>query len=141
MAKDSDMTAARRAAPARTDWIVERLESWGRWQQIGSNPYHSASSLLIDPDHQGPLRAYIPVLPVECEQTHEAVMKQPCQLQEVAAALYVRDWDRPSLARHLGVTVRHVGRLHEMLRNGVLFCLENQRVKAPPLQVVMKTRP
>ncbi|UYR00927.1 hypothetical protein [Ralstonia pseudosolanacearum] len=68
-------------------------------------------------------------------------MKQPRQLQEVAAALYVRDWDRPSLARHLGVTARHVGRLHEMLRNGVLFCLENQRVKAPPLQVVMKTRP
>lgn len=133
------MTNARSAARARNDWIVERLESWGRWQQIGSNGYHGASSLLIDPDHQGPLRAFIPVLGVECEQTHEAVMKQPRQLQEVAVALYVRDWDRPSLARHLKVSPQHVSRLHEMLRNGVQFCLENQRVKTPPLQVVMKS--
>ncbi len=134
------MTNARNAVRARSDWIIERLESWGRWQQIGSNGYHGSSSLLIDPDHQGPLRAYIPVLGVECEQTHEAVMKQPRQLQEVAVALYVKEWDRPSLARHLRVTVRHVDRLREMLRNGVQFCLENQKVKTPPLQVVMKPR-
>lgn len=133
------MTNARSNVRARIDWIVERLESWGRWQQIGSNGYHGSSSLLIDPDHQGPLRAYIPVLMVECEQTHEAVMKQPRQLQEVAVALYVRDWDRPALARHLKVSPQHVSRLHEMLRNGVQFCLENQRVKTPPLQVVMKS--
>jgi|GEM_PF-7034793 len=133
------MNNARSNVRARIDWIVERLESWGRWQQIGSNGYHGSSSLLIDPDHQGPLRAYIPVLMVECEQTHEAVMKQPRQLQEVAVALYVRDWDRPALARHLKVSPQHVSRLHEMLRNGVQFCLENQRVKTPPLQVVMKS--
>ena len=133
------MNNARSNVRARIDWIVERLESWGRWQQIGSKGYHGSSSLLIDPDHQGPLRAYIPVLMVECEQTHEAVMKQPRQLQEVAVALYVRDWDRPALARHLKVSPQHVSRLHEMLRNGVQFCLENQRVKTPPLQVVMKS--
>lgn len=132
------MTNARSATRARNDWIVDRLESWGRWQQIGSNSYHGSSSLLIDPDHQGALRAYVPVLPVECEQTHDAVMKQPRQLQEVAVALYVRDWDRPALARHLRVSPQHVSRLHEMLRNGVQFCLENHRVKAPPLRVVMK---
>ncbi|NMV36790.1 hypothetical protein [Ralstonia insidiosa] len=132
------MTNARSATRSRNDWIVDRLESWGRWQQIGSNSYHGSSSLLIDPDHQGALRAYIPVLPVECEQTHDAVMKQPRQLQEVAVALYVRDWDRPALARHLRVSPQHVSRLHEMLRNGVQFCLENHRVKTPPLRVVMK---
>ncbi|WP_455275119.1 hypothetical protein [Ralstonia thomasii] len=135
------MTNARRAQAAKPDWIVGRLESWGRWQQIGSNGYHGASSLLIDPDHQGALRSYIPVLLVECEKTHEAVQKQARQLQEVAVALYVRDWDRKTLARHLRVTDRHIGRLHEMLRNGIAFCLENQSVRTPPLQVVMKTRP
>ncbi|MGT2507899.1 hypothetical protein [Cupriavidus basilensis] len=121
---------APRASEQRTDWIVDRLESWGRWLQLGSNPY-GASSLTIDPDHDGPLQAYIPVIDVDCEKTNEAVMKQARQLQEVAAALYVKRWDRQALAKHLRVTPRHVTRLHEMLRNGVQYSLENQSVRTP----------
>ncbi len=127
------------AVHKRTDWIVDRLESWGRWLQLGSNAY-GHSSLTIDPDSDGgALQAYIPVLSVECEQTNEAVMKQPRQLQEVAAALYVKQWGREALAKHLRVSPQHVSRLHEMLRNGVRFSLENQTVKTPPMREVWKT--
>lgn len=127
-------------AQRRTEWVVARLESWGRWLQLGANPYRS-SSLLIEHAGEGPLRAYIPVLSTECEQTNDAVMKQPRQLQEVAAALYVKDWGRTALARHLRVSPRHVTRLHEMLVNGVHFCLENQSVKSPSTEIVLKPCP
>lgn len=127
------------ARPADPDaWVVERLESWGKWLAVGNNPY-GQSSLTIEEIRADLSQRFVPVIPRDCEQTDTAVRKLPKDLQTVADGLFVQLLPVKFIARRLRVTERHVWRLRDTLIFGVKYCLQNQDVKTPPLRLLLKS--
>jgi hypothetical protein len=110
-------------------WIIERLESWGRWNQLPDYAY-GRCPLLFDEVRNAP-RAFIPIFSVECEETERAVNQQPTILRDLARMMYFREYDQVTIAKELKVSERHVRNLHESLLYGVKSCLEKK--KAMPL--------
>lgn len=118
-------------------WVKDLLISWGKWIELQHRAGYGNSSLTIDPDN-APLRAYVPVNDLECLRVDAAVMMQSRQLQDLAVADYVHNWDITTAARHLRVSDRQYRRLREMLLNGVEYCLRNERATHVPVQFLLR---
>lgn len=123
--------------PDAQQWVRDLLISWGKWVELQHRAGYGNSSLTIDPNN-APVRAYVPVNDLECLRTDEAVMKQSRQLQDLAAADYVHNWDVVTASRQLRVSERQYRRLREMLHNGVEFCLRNEGVAFIPAHILLK---
>ncbi|QYY30321.1 hypothetical protein K2O51_23410 [Cupriavidus pinatubonensis] len=121
-------------------WVVARLQSWGRWAKsdFRSNSY-GPSCLTLEEIRSMPVHAYVPVIPQDCERTHEAVRKLPAELQGLAAAWYIREWPKSLIAEEMGVGESHVWRLHATLTKIIGFLLKNPGVSTPPLRILLKS--
>lgn len=131
---------ARRYEGLTDGWVVERLEQWGAAQRHGwtSGDGYGQSCLTLPEIRSGRPHGFVPELEGHGEATDAAVRKQPRELQRIAKLIYIRRLTGREIARELAISEPRVTRLKQMLVRGVKYCLENQHVRMPPAEILVK---
>ena len=116
----------------RDQYIVARLDSWGKWLHSASGGSgQSWLATMVDImngqrvwSNAGPVRCYVPVDSIECSITDQAVMALPIDLRKAVVAWHgclYQDGTLDSVSRELGVAR---GTLHRRLCQADMRVLE-----------------